>query len=158
MTARVHYLSILAGLTLTLSMSASHAQVVIDELWVRAMPPTQAMTAAYGSVTNHGNEAITIVGVNASFAGTAALHSSVNDGDSVRMAAMGPVTLGPHKSLTLSPGGNHIMLMDISSMPSADSSVQICFETSGQPVCAMANVLRNAPTSQHDDHHHHMNH
>lgn len=153
-----HYRNIVAGLALTLPMSASHAQVVIDKLWVRAMPPTQTMTAAYGSVTNHGNEAIIIEGVNASFAGKATLHSSVSDGESVRMAAMGSVTLAPHESLVLTPGGNHIMLMDVGRMPSANSSVQICFDTSAQPVCAMAKVLRDAPASQHDDHQHHMNH
>ncbi len=158
MRATHHYRNIVAGLALTLPMSASQAQVVIDELWVRAMPPSQTMTAAYGSVTNHGNEAIIIEGVNASFAATATLHSSVNDGESVRMAAMGAVTLAPHESLILTPGGNHIMLMDVGHMPGADSSVQICFDTSGQPVCAMAKVLRDAPASQHDDHHHHMNH
>lgn len=153
---RARYLS--TGLVLASLASTSEAQMVIDELWVRAMPPTQTMTAAYGSVTNHGNEAVTISGVNASFAGNAELHSSVSDGDSVRMTALGPVTLAPHESLTLSPGGNHIMLMNVSSMPVPESSVQICFDTDQQSVCAMAKVLRDAPKAHHDDHHHHMNH
>lgn len=146
------------GWVIALLASDAQAQVTLDGLWVRAMPPTQSMTAAYGSVTNHSEASITIRGASAPFAGSAALHSTLTDGSAVRMTAMGDVTLAPGEVLTLSPGGGHIMLMDIDTMPSPNSQVQICFETDGQRVCGIAKVLRNAPQDDHDGHHHHMNH
>jgi len=158
MRAHNRYRSLGTGLALTALASASHAQVVIEGLWVRAMPPTHTMTAAYGSVINQSDQVINLRGVSANFAGSAMLHNSVSDGDSARMVAMGPISLAPGEALTLSPGGGHIMLMDVTTMPKVESSVEICFDTGEQSICASAKVLRNAPGAQHDGHHGHMNH
>ena len=50
-------LLMVAGLMLASGASADSA---ISGAWVRAMPPTQSMTAGYLTVTNRGERAITI--------------------------------------------------------------------------------------------------
>ncbi len=140
---------------------AEDATLSLDNFWVRAMPPTQKMTAGYGTVTNTGSQPVTITGASADFAANTELHESVQVGDTVRMVAMEPRTLAPGDALQFAPGGAHLMLMGIQQMPAADSTVAICIELAGgTTACANAPVLRSAPsgdaTSHHD--HHSMHH
>mgnify|MGYP001946838299 CR=1 FL=1 len=97
-------------------------------------------------------------GGSADFAKRVELHKSIQEGDSVRMVPMGAVELAPGESLKLMPGGAHIMLMGISDMPTAESTVSLCLTTQEGANCTTAQVLRKGPQSDHDAHHLHMNH
>ena len=143
---------------LLLAASTAKADINWDNVWVRAMPPTQTMTAAYGVITNSGADTVIINGGSADFAERVELHESIHEGDSVRMVPMEAVELAPGESLKLIPGGSHIMLMGISDMPMAESTVSLCLTTQEGPTCTTAQVLRKAPKSDHDTHHLHMNH
>lgn len=138
--------------------SVAQAEVALEQFWVRAMPPTQKMTAGYGVVRNTGQESITITGGSAAFAGRVEMHTTVRDGDSVRMVPMEPTSLAPGEALTLEPGGPHMMLMGVADMPAADTEVKLCVTTSSGDQCTTAPVLRSAPMSAHDGHHDHSKH
>ena len=138
--------------------SQASAALTVSDLWVRAMPPSQTMTAAYATVRNDGDSVITLTGASATFAAKSEIHTTLRDGDSVRMAPMGPVPLAPGEHLSLEPGGAHIMLMGIADMPAADTTVSVCLTTSDGAVCADAPVLRNAPKASHDGAHPSMHH
>lgn len=146
------------SLALMLSMGTAQAAIEWQNVWVRAMPPTQQMTAAYGTISNRGTTSVTLKGVSADFATRAELHRSVQQGNAVRMIPMGLVELAPGESLILKPGGAHLMLMGIDSMPAPDTSVALCATTTSDSVCTMARVLRRAPKSPHDGHSEHMSH
>ena len=126
--------------------AADDAQLELESFWVRAMPPTQQMTAGYGTVTNTGSTAVTITGISADFAPMAEMHETVSEGDSVRMVAMQAPQLAPGASLRFVPGGAHVMLMGIEQMPAANSQVEICLLLDdGTESCTNAPVLRSAP-------------
>ena len=136
-----------AAITL-LNIPSALADLVISDAWVRAMPPTQTMTAGYATVLNDGDTKITITGTSSDIAPMATLHATVQAGDSVRMVAMPTLELAPGERFSFEPGGAHIMLMQMPSMPSEGAVAQLCFDIDGDATrCTDATVSRTAPAS-----------
>lgn len=132
-----------------LSCSAAAAEVRITSAWVRAMPPTQRMTAGYAELTNTGDHAVTISGATSPIAAVASLHTTVTEGAQRRMAALPSVTLAPGESFQFAPNGPHVMLMGMKRMPSVGERVRLCFTTDeDKPLCANAAVSRDRPPSE----------
>lgn len=52
----------------------SYAELVIEDAWVRAVPPNSRTTAAYFTVRNSGDKEQVIVRASASVAGAAEIH------------------------------------------------------------------------------------
>ena len=143
----------LALLLVMMGSQYAAAELVLEGFWVRAMPPTQTMTAAYGRITNGGSEAVRVTGASSDVAADTSLHESRQSGDQVRMVAMGEVQLAVGESLELAPGGAHLMLMGIATMPAPDSEVEICIHSGEDNSCVAAPVQRQAEPTGH--HHHH---
>lgn len=148
----------LVGALAALLAGSVQAELDIENFWVRAMPPTQAMTAAYGRLVNTGSTEVSIGAIRTDIATAAELHHTVRRGDRVTMEAMGSVRLAPGEQLTLKPGGAHLMLTGIETMPQPGTDVTLCVEADGQSHCIQAPVLRQAPDGAHDDHDHSQHH
>jgi len=154
-------MTVLAAITL-LHIPSALADLAISDAWVRAMPPTQTMTAGYANLSNEGTTAITITGASSDIAPMATLHSTVQAGDNVRMVALPTLELAPGERFSFVPGGAHIMLMQMPSMPSEGAVAQLCFSVAGgEARCTEATVRREAPAAHgmdmnnHDMHHGH---
>lgn len=94
--------------------AASAAEsVTVENAWVKAAD--SGMSAAFGEINNAGEVDVTIVSV-ASPASTALeLHETVENetGEMTMRQKGGGFTIAPGETLTLEPGGDHIMLMDL---------------------------------------------
>jgi copper(I)-binding protein len=122
-----------------------------QDVWVRAMPPGAQVTAAYGKLMNHGNEAVEISGLSSSVSGETQMHDVIAAGDQRRMVQLMSVEIAPHETLIFEPGGRHIMLLDISNPPAERSVVEICaLSAAGTQACAEAAVERQAPASHEE--------
>ncbi|GAB3286564.1 copper chaperone PCu(A)C [Pseudoclavibacter terrae] len=87
--------------------------VTVENAWVKAAD--SGMSAAFGEIENTGAGDVTIVSV-ASPASTALeLHETVENetGEMTMREKGGGFTIAPGETLTLEPGDNHIMLMDL---------------------------------------------
>ena len=145
----------LLGITLGASIALSaQAQLDLEGFWIRAMPPGQPMTAGYGKITNNSSEPTTILGASVTFADKVEFHETVTVDDAVRMQPMASITLQAGESLTLAPGGAHLMIMGITTMPSEGANAALCVQTSDEEACTKAPVMRQAPATM-DMHHHH---
>lgn len=117
--------------------------------WVRAMPPGQDRTAAYGSLVNTGTEAAEVLGGSAAVAARVELHETRVEDGVARMRPRPVVILQPGERAVLEPGGLHLMLMDIARMPADDAEVTVCFDVRGQaPACDDVPMRRDAPASR----------
>ncbi|HEY2590636.1 MAG TPA: copper chaperone PCu(A)C, partial [Steroidobacteraceae bacterium] len=94
---------------------ASASQVRIENAWIPQPPPGAEVAAAYFTLHNAGREPAVLVGVDCPLAAAAMLHeSSVVAGES-RMRMIERLTIPAEQSVTLKPGGLHVMLHEISS-------------------------------------------
>ena len=88
-------------------------------------PPTTSEAAAYFTVVNHGSVPDTLVSITSGVAASAMVHGQVPDGAMVRMQHIEAPVVLPHDSLALAPGGTHLMLMDLKSLPRPGDSISV---------------------------------
>jgi len=102
----------LAGLFLGLpGGAADDGPLSFEEAWVRAMPPGMKMTAGFGRFHNASAEAIELTAFASPQFGDVSLHrTELVDGVS-RMREVPSLVVAPGESVTLEPGGYHLMLM-----------------------------------------------
>ncbi len=104
----LHPLAALAG-----SASSAGGTLVVRDAWARAMPPGMPNAAAYLSIENRGRSPVRLTGAEAPLARRAGIHRSAIEGGMARMRPAGPLTILPGQTLTLEPGGYHVMLMGL---------------------------------------------
>ncbi|MFT3715861.1 MAG: copper chaperone PCu(A)C [Gordonia sp. (in: high G+C Gram-positive bacteria)] len=114
----VPLLVVLAGGGLAACSSSDDAdgtqssQVKISDQWVKAAP--DGMTSAFAKVRNNGKTQVRIVSASSDVAGSTQLHEVVTEnGVSTMKEKADGYVVGAGKTLDLTPGGAHIMLMDL---------------------------------------------
>lgn len=149
-------LFIAVALSLVPAMAAAaEAQVSLEGAWVRALPPTQPNTAAYLTVVNNGSVPIEVLAASAGIAGRVEFHTTREVEGFVRMEQLSKLDVAAGQSLALAPGGTHLMLLELSDMPEAGTSVRLCLTlASGDELCTDAKVRKDAADDSHQHHHH----
>ena len=98
--------------------------VDIKDAWVRTSVQGQKATGAFMKIT--AKEGSTLVGVASPVAGVAEVHEMKMDGDVMRMRALpNGLALPAGKTVALTPGGYHVMLMDLKATLPKDSTVPL---------------------------------
>ncbi|ARA91987.1 hypothetical protein AWN76_001600 [Rhodothermaceae bacterium RA] len=102
------------------SGAATTPELHIEEAWARPAPFAPAVTtsplartAAYLTIRNTGRAADRLIGAEADVARVVELHESRIDGGVMRMRPVEHITIDPGASVTLAPGGYHLMLLDL---------------------------------------------
>ena len=90
---------------------AVHAQVVVSDAWVRATVPAQHATGAFMHVQSRTDSKL--VRANSPVARVVEVHEMAMDHDVMRMRQIPYLPLPAGKSVELSPGGYHIMLIEL---------------------------------------------
>lgn len=107
----------------------------IADAWIKASPSN--MTGAFAHITNTTDETITITGATSTASKRVELHTTEIDpttGTSAMKLKDGGFTIEPGQTLELAPGGDHIMLMDMSCALVAGTTAVITIETSAGEV------------------------
>lgn len=107
-------IALLVGCALLPAARQAHAEgVSVTDAWVRATVPGQKVTSLYLSIAS--DKAATLVGiaVPASVAGEAEIHETVRERDFARMQQVARVPIAAGKPTVFTPGGRHIMLIDL---------------------------------------------
>ena len=85
--------------------------LTVESAWIRSMPPGSKMTAAYFKLTNNSTEVIRIIEVKSSEFSSASFHQTVISEEGVASMEEIPILeLKPGDSVSLEPGGKHLML------------------------------------------------
>jgi copper(I)-binding protein len=151
------WIATFAAALLSVSAAAQQeAAVELLDVWVRALPPSQTNTAAYLTVANHSDLATSIVGASADVADKVEIHTTREIDGYMRMEQLADLPLAARKSVTLAPGGTHLMLLGLARMPAVGETVRLCLELDpGGEVCTAAQVRKTAAGEQPHDHHQH---
>lgn len=121
--ARVLTATAVSALTLTALVACgsetdepgeSSGGVTVSDTWVKAVTDEE-MTAAFGVLTNESDTDLTLVSASTPVAGMVELHEVVmKDGSMVMQPKEGGIPIPAGEDATLEPGGDHIMLMELS--------------------------------------------
>ncbi|MFI6394557.1 copper chaperone PCu(A)C [Nonomuraea sp. NPDC050547] len=106
--------------------------LTIADPWIKTTK--SGMTAAFGTIANPSAAAITIVSATSTGAPTVELHETVGEGTQMTMRPKeGGFTIPAGGKLELKPGGDHIMLMDVSTpvKPGSEVGFTLTFKDGG---------------------------
>lgn len=103
-------LAAVLGLVGSVAMAAP-GPLVVEAPWVRAAPPGAMMLAGYARLRNDGDVPLTLVGARSAAFGMAEIHRTVEIDGVARMREATPLTIAPGETLSMAPGGLHVMLM-----------------------------------------------
>lgn len=166
------FLNMLIALSLGLvapTASADNGEIQILDPWVQAAPPNVKVLAAYLEIKNNGGKPRILVDVSSPSFDQVGIHRSVMHGDMVHMEHLKELAIPPHDSVTLKPGGLHLMMMDAKNPLHAGDSVPMTLTfKNGDKVAVQATVrasqmegMGDTPQmdhSKHMDHSEHMKH
>jgi len=93
------------------SLPAWAAQISVTDAWVRATMPGQPVGGAYLQIRSDADARL--IGVSSSVVPRVEVHEMTMDGDMMRMREVKAVELPKGKTVSLEPGGFHIMLMNL---------------------------------------------
>jgi periplasmic copper chaperone A len=139
----------LAGIgctALLASLAAGACDLKVESAWIRTAPASATTLAAYAVLRNTGTSLLNITETSAPSMQMAMLHetSIVNGVAQMRMLASLSIPAGAN--VVLAPGGKHIMLMGMKSVPKQGDHVTIVFTDSlGCATRAEFSVQANAP-------------
>ncbi|WP_043636103.1 copper chaperone PCu(A)C [Nonomuraea candida] len=118
----------------TSSPSAATGGLTITDPWVKTTD--SGMTAAFGTLVNHGDTPITVVSGASPLSKVIELHEVVEaDGKMVMRAKEGGFVVPARGTHQLQPGGDHIMLMDVTEKVLPGAKIPFTLQVQGgQPL------------------------
>ena len=147
--ALITLLPLLAGCTST-------AGVAISDYWVKSseMSTVGGMTAVYGTITNNTDEDVVLVGGATAVAGVVEVHEMSMVGGEMKMQEInGGLVIPAGQSVVLEPGGNHLMLMMLTSDVLAGSSIEVLFDFEGADDITLTDVIGKPAEGGDEDYH-----
>ena len=128
------YMLSIAVLFVLTGLSFAQGKVVVEDAWVGEVPPSSPVAAAYMTIRNDGSSDDKLLGVTADIAGHTMIHETVVDDKGVaKMNMVGALVIPAGKSVTLKPGGTHVMLMDLKEPVTGKEKIELDlkFENAG---------------------------
>ena len=125
MTVGKAVLRLVGIMLLAAGSAAAHAQdaavappsagpLTISEAWARATPPGAPVAGGYFTVTNTGARPDRLISAASPRAAQVEVHAMRMDGGRMEMRPLGEgLAIAPGQSVTLAPGGLHLMFMRI---------------------------------------------
>lgn len=150
---------LLALLALLLIASPAVAQdyklgaLEIGHPWARATPPTAPTGGGYLSVKNTGTVPDRLISISSPAAQTVQLHEMKMEGNVMRMRELdGPLEIKPGETVTLAPGGMHLMMMGLKGPLKQGEKVPLTlvFEKAGKIDVELVVVAMGASPHHHE--------
>jgi copper(I)-binding protein len=146
-------LSLLLGLAGPVRLPAG-ALLAVQNPWIREAPPTATVLAAYMIIDNQGDESAEITAITSADFGHTELHQTLVEDGIARMKPLEKLTIPASGSVSLEPGGMHLMLFDPRrALHAGDTVVLEIQPRDGNRLKFAVPVIRNS--GGEDPHHHH---
>ncbi|MBS0468595.1 MAG: copper chaperone PCu(A)C [Proteobacteria bacterium] len=113
-----------------LAAGFAHAQVNVQDAWVRATVPQQKATGAFMRLT--AAQDTRLVGASSPAAGVTEVHEMTLVDNVMKMRAIPVLDLPAGQAVELKPGGYHVMLMDLKQPVAAGSNVPLTLVFEGK--------------------------
>jgi copper(I)-binding protein len=131
-------ISLIMALGLTGLASAGEVfrvgSIEIESPWARASIGRTRPAAAYFTIRNKGTVPDRLMAVANPSAGMISIHRTKHEGGVMRMSPAGPIEIPPGQSVTLKPGGLHVMMMKLRSplRKGQTTELELTFERAGK--------------------------
>jgi len=143
--------------------TAAHAELLLHDAWMGAVPPTSKVGAVYLVLENTGPEALQLGHASSPDFPRVELHQSVHAEGRVHMQARESLTLAPGERIDFSTTGHHFMIwFNGQPAPAPGARVRLAVEVTGGPALSVSAEVRRpgqfGDTAEQDHGHHHPGH
>lgn len=119
------FLLCLFAITPALAQDFTIGVLKVKQPWVPAPPNSAQVAGGYLTITNIGKEPDTLIGGSAAIAGRVEIHEMSHEGGMMRMRELKTgLVIKPNETITLRPGGLHLMLIDLKQQPTVGAPVK----------------------------------
>ncbi|HWK54465.1 MAG TPA: copper chaperone PCu(A)C [Hyphomicrobiales bacterium] len=118
----------LLALCLSSLSLAAHADIHVEDAYVRALPPGTPTTAAYMRLSNDSDAAVALVGATSPVAGKVTMHSTMNHNGMMHMMPNTKLEIPANGSLVLESGGRHLMLEELAAPLAAGTEIELTLQ------------------------------
>ncbi|MFN3976617.1 MAG: copper chaperone PCu(A)C [Aquificaceae bacterium] len=120
----------LLGSILLTGLALAQPKIEVKDAWVREVPPTSKMSAAYMIIENKGNEADKLIEASNNASKITEIHETIGG----KMRRVNALEIPAGSKVELKPGGYHIMLINLNKPLKEGEKVEITlkFEKSGE--------------------------
>lgn len=133
--------AILVAAALLSATSVAAQDISVDAAYIPIAPPGVMSHAAYLTLANTGNRTRSLIGVTAQGYTMAHLHQSQVQSGVAAMSMIHQLDIAPGQTVSLMPGGLHIMLMHPQGKLSAGETVSLTLHfANGEDISAIATV------------------
>jgi copper(I)-binding protein len=105
--------------------------LVIHDAWARPTPPGISVGAVYLRISNQGAQADRLVGVRSPAAASGEIHETRSQGGTMQMRPVAALACPAGATVSISPGGVHIMLVGLKQPLIAGTSVPLTLTFQG---------------------------
>lgn len=147
--------AILVAAMLAASLPATAANVTVSEAWARATVPGQKVSGAYLKI--RADVDARLVGVSSPAVPRVEMHEMRMDGDVMRMREVRAIDLPKDRTVSLEPGGFHLMLMNLPKPVAAGEIIPLTLvvEAGGKRQNVEVKAEARSPMGGAMPHHHH---
>jgi hypothetical protein len=152
----VKKIALLLASVMLLAGCASKPAIETADLWVKSseMSMVGGMTAVFGTITNNSAEDITLTGAETEVAGLVEIHEmAMIDGEMKMQQIDGGLVIPAGKSVSLEPGGNHIMLMELTKAVEAGQEISVTLRFDGADALTINGIVAK-PSEGGDEKYH----
>ena len=147
------FVLLLAGIGAASAHSYKLGTLEIGHPWARATPPTAPAGGGYLTIKNTGTTPDRLVEVRSPAAAAAQVHEMKMEGNVMRMRELdGPLEIKPGETVTLAPGGMHLMMMGLKEPLKQGEKVPLTlvFEKAGKIDVELVVVAMGASPKHHE--------
>ncbi len=121
----------------------------ISHPWARATAPAAKNGAVYLTITDQGAPD-QLIGASATASESASLHQTINDNGVMKMRLVESLPLAAGKTVTMSPGGYHIMLVGLKTQLRVGDSFPLTLRfANASPLTVTVQIEAGADTMHH---------
>jgi len=149
-------IAVLVASLLVLAGCSSPATIEANDLWVKSseMSVQGGMTAVYGTLTNDSSEDIVFVGGATDLAGVVEVHEMAMINGEMKMQEIeGGLLIPAGQSIELEPGGNHLMLMQLTRDLLAGDEINVTFSFDGAGDLVVEGVMAKPAEGGDEEYH-----
>jgi copper(I)-binding protein len=144
--------ALLLGCSAALAHTYKLGSLEIGHPWARATPQTAPTAGAFLTITNNGAAPDRLVSVSSPAAASVQVHEMKMEGNVMRMREReGGLEIAPGATVTLAPGGLHVMMMGLKAPLAQGDKVPLTlvFEKAGSIDVELAVVAMGAMPGRH---------
>ena len=134
---------------------AAEASLAIGDAWIREAPPGATVLAGYLRLDNRGDKTLVIGTIRSEDFERIELHRTVVDEGIARMVPVERLEILPGDSVSLEPGGMHLMLFNPARSLRQDDRVVFSVELAEDACQRFEAVVKRGSGDDAHHHHHH---